>query len=30
MFESQYNDEMETEVNRLEAQMRAINAGHPE
>ena len=30
MFESQYNDEMEAEVNRLEAQMRAINAGHPE
>jgi len=30
MFESQYNDEMETEVKRLEAQMRAINAGHPE
>lgn len=24
------NDEMETEVKRLEAQMRAINAGHPE
>ena len=30
MFESQYNDEMATEVKRLEAQMRAINAGHPE
>lgn len=30
MFESQYNDEMETEVKRLEAQMRAINTGHPE
>ena len=30
MFESQYNDEMEAEVKRLEAQMRAINAGHPE
>ncbi|MDD2851907.1 MAG: hypothetical protein PHY09_08420 [Desulfuromonadaceae bacterium] len=30
MFESQYNDEMEAEVKHLEAQMRAINAGHPE
>ncbi|MEI6208377.1 MAG: hypothetical protein WCP20_16485 [Desulfuromonadales bacterium] len=30
MFESQYNDEMETEVKRLEAQMRAIKVGHPE
>lgn len=30
MFESQYNDEMEAEVLRLEARMRAINAGHPE
>ena len=30
MFESQYNDEMEVEVKRLEAQMRANNAGHPE
>ena len=30
MFESQYNDEMEAEVKRLEAQTRAINAGHPE
>ncbi|MDD2539999.1 MAG: hypothetical protein PHH28_03015 [Desulfuromonadaceae bacterium] len=30
MFESQYNDEMEAEVKRLEAKMRAINAGHPE
>ncbi|MEI6702999.1 MAG: hypothetical protein WCL71_05610 [Deltaproteobacteria bacterium] len=30
MFESQYNDEMEAEVKRLEAQKRAINAGHPE
>lgn len=30
MFESQYNDEMEAEVKRLEAQMRAVNAGHPE
>ena len=30
MFESQYNDEMEAEVKRLEAQARAIKAGHPE
>lgn len=30
MFESQYNDEMEAEVKRLEAQARAANAGHPE
>ena len=30
MFESQYNDEMETEVKRLEAKNRAIAAGHPE
>lgn len=30
MFESQYNDEMEAEVRRLEARMRAVNAGHPE
>jgi len=30
MFESQYNDEMEAEVKRLEAQIRAVNAGHPE
>jgi hypothetical protein len=30
VFESQYNDEMEAEVKRLEAQMRAVNAGHPE
>jgi hypothetical protein len=30
MFESQYNDEMEAEVRRLEACMRAVNAGHPE
>lgn len=30
VFESQYNDEMEAEVKRLEAQMRAFNAGHPE
>ena len=30
MFESQYNDEMEAEVKRLEAQMRANEARHPE
>lgn len=30
MFESQYNDEMEAEVKRLEAELRATNAGHPE
>jgi hypothetical protein len=30
MFESQYNDEMEAEVKRLEAQQRAAAAGHPE
>lgn len=30
MFESQYNERMEAEVKRLEAQMRAVNAGHPE
>ena len=30
MFESQYNDEMEDEVKRMEAQIRAVNAGHPE
>lgn len=30
MFESQYNDEMEAEVRRLEARQRAIKAGHPE
>ena len=30
MFESQYNDEMETEVKRLEARKRAADAGHPE
>ncbi len=30
MFEAQYNDEMETEVKRLEAQQRAVAAGHPE
>lgn len=30
MFESQYNDEMEAEVLRLEAKNRAVAAGHPE
>jgi hypothetical protein len=30
MFESQYNDEMEAEVKRLEAKKRASDAGHPE
>jgi hypothetical protein len=30
MFESQYNDEMEAEVKRLEALARAVNSGHPE
>ncbi|HEY6872379.1 MAG TPA: hypothetical protein VI298_06600 [Geobacteraceae bacterium] len=30
MFEAQYNDEMEAEVKRLEAQRRAAAAGHPE
>jgi hypothetical protein len=30
MFEVQYNDEMEAEVKRLEAQQRAVAAGHPE
>ena len=30
MFESQYNDEMEAEVRRLEAKKRATDAGHPE
>ncbi|NVO00177.1 MAG: hypothetical protein HXX17_12700 [Geobacteraceae bacterium] len=30
MFESQYNDEMEAEVMRLEAKARAVAAGHPE
>ena len=30
MFEVQYNDEMEAEIRRLEAQNRAIAAGHPE
>ena len=30
MFECQYNDEMEAEVKRLEAQARAVAAGHPQ
>ena len=30
MFESQYNDEMALEVQRLEAKNRAIAVGHPE
>ena len=30
MFENQYNDEMEAEVQRLEARNRATAAGHPE
>ncbi len=30
MFESQYNNEMEAEVKRLEAKQRATLAGHPE
>jgi len=30
MFESQYNEEMEAEVGRLEAKKRAAEAGHPE
>ena len=30
MFESQYNEEMEAEVRRLDAKQRAISAGHPE
>jgi hypothetical protein len=30
MFESQYNEEMEAEVKRLEAKRRAALAGHPE
>lgn len=30
MFESQYNDEMEAEVLRLEALKRAADAGHSE
>lgn len=30
MFECQYNDEMEAEVKRLEAQARTVAVGHPE
>ena len=30
MFESQYNDEMEAEVRRLEEKNRAMTAGHPD
>ena len=30
MFESQYNEEMEAEVRRLEAKKRAEDAGHPD
>jgi hypothetical protein len=30
MFEEQYNEEMEAEVKRLEAQQRAVATGHPE
>ncbi|MBU5637109.1 hypothetical protein KOM00_10220 [Geomonas sp. Red69] len=30
MFETQYNEEMEAEVRRLEAKKRAADAGHPE
>jgi len=30
MFETQYNEEMEAEVKRLDAKQRAISAGHPE
>ncbi len=30
MFESQYNEEMATEVRRLEAKQRAEAAGNPE
>lgn len=30
MFEVQYNDQMEAEVQRLEAKNRAVAAGHPE
>lgn len=30
MFEVQYNDEMESEIMRLEAKNRAVAAGHPE
>lgn len=30
MFESQYNEEMQREVQRLEAKRRATIVGHPE
>jgi hypothetical protein len=30
MFESQYNEEMEAEVKRVEAKKRAVEAGHAE
>ena len=30
MFETQYNEEMEAEVRRLEAKKRATDAGRPE
>lgn len=30
MFEVQYNEEMEAEIQRLEARNRATAAGHPE
>ncbi len=30
MFEVQYNEEMEAEIRRFEAQNRATAAGHPE
>ena len=30
MFETQYNEEIEAEVRRLDAKQRAISAGHPE
>jgi hypothetical protein len=30
MFETHYNEEMEREVQRLEAKKRAVDAGHPE
>jgi hypothetical protein len=30
MFETQYNEEMEAEVKRLDAKQRAIAAGHPD
>lgn len=30
MFEVQYNDQMEAEIQRLESKNRAIAAGHPE